>query len=560
MIKNNKTRTQKRTRYTALHFLFLLLIPFYGGYYSFSVFLCGMALSALFLWRLFRNDRIVIPTDAAAWCMYGLCICQLLSIPFSVSSGMAWNGFLRTLVYAFFYIYSANYSAEERAGILDAIALEGTVLSLISIVAFFYTYLSGGEDANGRIDGFFEYANTWAIYQLVCLILLAQKGRRRHSDYLCMVVLAGGIFLTGSRSVILLMVIMAFAGGVYYSVKARKAGPAIATALFLALIGGIASLLTKGMIWDRIQKLTLSSSSLNGRLLYWRDGLQILWSNPLGIGHGGYLYIQSAFQTGVYTVRYVHNEYLQAALEGGVAAGVLMLALACFLFCGQAKPIRERAVVFALALHCFVDFDLQFSAIMLLLLFCGKGSRSRDFHLRNKPVLMVGTGFLFLCFAYFSMVYYLDYLGESRLSWRLFPADLELSENYMADASSMSEAEEIADRIIASTDYSMMAWDCKFNAASRHYDLQAMAEAKYKYLLLNRYSGAVWEDFTSLLENAVQSFANADILESYASAAADALERTIRETTPHAWRIEEKPDFSFSEEVISRLSALRKDG
>jgi len=59
-----------------------------------------------------------------------------------------------------------------------------------------------------------------------------------------------------------------------------------------------------------------------------------------------------------------------------------------------------------------------------------------------------------------------------------------------------------ADAIIASTDLSLLAWDCKLAAAAQRADLPAMVEAKYHYLLLSRYRGEVYLDFVSLLENA----------------------------------------------------------
>ena len=49
---------------------------------------------------------------------------------------------------------------------------------------------------------------------------------------------------------------------------------------------------------DRLRAITLTSSSFNGRLLYDLDGLQMLLRHPLGVGRGGYLYIQPLEQTG----------------------------------------------------------------------------------------------------------------------------------------------------------------------------------------------------------------------------------------------------------------------
>ena len=541
-----------------LLFLFLLLFPLYGGYYSFSVLLCGAVLTGLILFRIYRDGRLSISTDAAAWCLNGICISHLISVPFAVSTGRAFIGFLRTLVWILFYTCAADYSDEERSDILDVLALEGAALSLLSTLAFLYTYFSGGEEINGRVDGFFQYANSWALYQLICIILLVMKKKRRVIDWLAAVILVIGVFLTGSRAVILLMAVMAIVGATAYAVKLKKILPVVIAAVLVAAAAVMASWLTGGMVLDRIRRVTLSSSTLIGRLLYWADGLEILWKHPFGVGYGGYVYIQSAIQTAVYTVRYVHNEYLQAALDGGIPAGLLILALVCVLALRKSGSARERAVILAIAAHSFIDADLQYSAIMLLLLFCGKGNRHLQIQVKRKLAAAVCAGLVILCFTYFANVYFLDFRGASTQSWRLFPSDLELAEKHLADVFSAESSEADADRIIAATDYSELAWHRKYLASAQRDDLPEMLKAKYQYLLLNRYRRKVWNDFTVLLENAWDIYDENALVAEYARAAENELQRTMQRTKELAWSLSEKPSFGFAEDILARLSVLEE--
>lgn len=553
--RNRRWPGRTRLR-TPLVLVFLALFPLYGGYYCFSVFLCGAVLAVLVLACAYRDGRFRFPNDAAAWCLYGVCFCHLLSIPFAVSSGRAFAGFLRTLVWVLFEIYISNCSDEDRPGILDAISYEGAVLAFLSTAAFLYTRFTGGEDLNSRLDGFFEYANTWALYQLVCIVLLAFKEKRKPVDYLSMAVLTLGVFLTGSRGVILLMTLAAVLGGIHAAVKSKKAIWAILAATVIIAAAFAASLLTKGAVLDRIRAISISSSSMNGRLLYWLDGIDILRAHPFGIGYGGYIYMQSAIQTGVYTVRYVHNDYLQAALDGGILAGVLLLVFVCISISRKGLSLRERTVMLLIAFHCFIDFDLQFSGVMLLFLLCGKGNKAASLSLRRKAPAAVCAFAVILCFAYFANVYYFDFRGGSLQSWQLFPADLELAEKHLAETYSQASSEEYADSIIASTDYSELAWHRKYLAAVQRGDLRGMLTAKYQYLLLNRYRSKVWNDFTVLLEDAAPSPEDEALITEYARTASEELERTIRRTRPLAWKISEKPDFSFSEDILRRLSEL----
>ena len=72
---------------------------------------------------------------------------------------------------------------------------------------------------------------------------------------------------------------------------------------------------------------SLNSSTLLGRLLYWQDGIKILMDYPMGCGWRGYSFLQGLYQTGVYEVRYIHNDYLQLMLDGGILPGLLFLIL-----------------------------------------------------------------------------------------------------------------------------------------------------------------------------------------------------------------------------------------
>ena len=280
----------------------------------------------------------------------------------------------------------------------------------------------------------------------------------------------------------------------------------------------------------------------------------MLLRHPLGVGRGGYLYIQPLEQTGVYTLRSIHNEYLQAALDGGVLAGLLLAGLMAALLFRKGAPLRERAVVFAIAAHCLIDFDLHFTAVVFLLLLCGSGGKCRQISLPRRPVLVAGTA-LALMFGYFAAAYYMDFTGRAKAAYTMFPADLSLAENYLQTFSTVEQAEPMADRIIQMSPLSMVAWDCKFGAAARRADLPAMVEAKYNYLRLNRYRGEVYEEFTALLENACAQGSQEE-LSRYLTVTENViqqLEEVNRTTSPLAYRIVDKPQLGFSGEILERL-------
>jgi len=552
-----KANEQTVRKNTPLALLLLIMVPLYGGYYNAFAFAAGAVLACIMLATVFRTQTILLPVGPEAWCLYGIAACMFLTVPFAISPGMAFMGGLRAVVWVLFFLVAATYSPQERRDILDAAAYEGAVLAFLSILDFLYGGMHGAENLNGRIDGFFQYANTWALYLLCCLILLFLRETRRIADWIAISVLLCGIFLTGSRGSMLVLFILALAHGIWQIIRRRRVLPMLVTAGVFVLIGGVAALLSGGMVFKRLGAITLSSSTLNGRFLYWLDGLRMLLSHPLGVGRGGYLYLQAAEQTGIYTTLYVHNEYLQSALDGGIVCGVLTVGLAVALLLRRGAGPRERAVCFAACAHAFMDFDFQFTAVVLLVLLCGTGGRARAFRVSKRVPAAILCGGLALIFSYFSVAYYLDLMQKPIAAYTMYPADLTLAENRLQNFPSVEEAEPLADKILQTTDLSMIAWDCKYTAAVQRGDWPAMVESKYRYLKLSRYRGEVYEDILDLLEQACLK-CSPEELSKYLDTARKVqgqLKEVTEHSSPLAYRITDEP-LAFAAEIQERLQKI----
>ena len=322
---------------TPLFFLLAALLLLFGSYYDFTVLLAGAVLALLLIHAVLRRGALALPRGPALYLLGGIVLCAFLTAPVALSPGMALIGGLRWMAALLFFLYAGTYTGTEKRMILDSIAWLGAGMAAVSLCLFLGERLTGGEDANGRIDGFFQYANTYAVFLLVCLLLLALKEERKRRDYAAMAVLVVTIFLSGSRGVFLLLAAVGLFWFLHTLVSSRRVLPALVGAAAVVLLGALAVFLSGGLVLDRLRAITLESSSLNGRLLYDLDGLRILAAHPFGVGRGGYLYVQPLFQTGPYILRSIHNEYLQAALDGGILSGVLLLAFLCYRSLGKVK-------------------------------------------------------------------------------------------------------------------------------------------------------------------------------------------------------------------------------
>lgn len=563
MAKGKKGRAAVRTPKlpgprinTPLFFLLAVLLLLFGGYYDWSVFVGAVVLALLLAVSVRKSGGLVLPTGPVPWLLMGLVLCALLTLPAAVSWGMALTGVLRWLAALLFFLYAATYTGQERAIVLDSIARLGAVMAALSVTQYVFTLLTGGEDANGRIDGFFQYANTYALFLLICLVLLVEKEVRSTLDWPAMAVLLLGIFLSGSRGVFLLLAAAGVVLAIRRLVRRRQAVPVLLGVVCTAALAGVAIAVSGGMVLDRLGAITLESSSLNGRLLYDLDGLRILGEYPFGVGRGGYLYIQPLMQTGPYILKSIHNEYLQAALDSGLASGVLLLALVCAILFQRGTPFRQRMAAALLGLHACIDFDFQFFAMLCLLLLCGSGGTCRTVGV-GKRIPYAAGGVLAAVFCFFSLPYGLSFWGNSQAAYGLWPADLSLAEERLQHCGDLEEAGEIADAILASTDLSMLAWDCKFAQAASEADYQAMAQTRYAYLRLNPYRPEVYEEMTALLEHACQQAPEGmDLYKTLAEQTMGQLEEVYLRTSPWAYQIADRPDFSFRPALLIRLDDI----
>ena len=538
---------------TPLFFLTAALLLLFGGYYDAMVFPAGALLGVLLPLELRRRGTLPLPP--LIWPLAGLALCAAVTLPFAVSPGMALTGVLRWLVALLFCLYAACYTAGERALALDGLAALGAGMAGVSTVFFL---LSGGSDANGRMDGFFQYANSYALFLLVCLALLAGKEKRSRWDWPAMAVLLLGVALTGSRGALLLLGAGVLVWSLWQLLRRRRALPVVLALAALVGLGALAAALSGGLLLDRLGAITLESSSLNGRLLYYLDGLRLLGERPMGVGRGGYLYVQPLIQTGPYILKSIHNEYLQAALDGGPAAGVLLAVLAGLCVFRRGLPLRQRGAAALLALHAAIDFDFQFFALLLVLLLCGLGEEKRAVPLPRRGAL-AGAGVLTAALAWFSLPYGLAFWGQSGPAWTLWPADLSLAEARLQSCAELEEAGAVADAILTDTSLSMLAWDCKYAQAAVEVDYPSMTSYRYNYLLLNPYRSEVYEGMATLLETACrQDSEHTDIYQTLAEATRRRLEEVMDRTSLLAWRIADRPDFSFAPAVLQRLNDLEE--
>jgi O-antigen ligase len=109
----------------------------------------------------------------------------------------------------------------------------------------------------------------------------------------------------------------------------------------------------------------------------WGATKQLIKDHPyLGVGLGAYQYAYTRYDpsSGAQRVEQAHNDYLQIVADAGMIGGSIALVFMILLFvrgflAAQTRDRRRRAIIFgalagcfAMAVHSFVDFNLQITA------------------------------------------------------------------------------------------------------------------------------------------------------------------------------------------------------
>lgn len=400
----------------------------------------------------------------------------LLSVFWAVDSGVAVMGFIRFLPVLLYLIVLMQ--EEECDYIINTIPYAAGVMAVASVIGMQIPVLHNFFSVAERLAGFFEYPNTFALFLLVAELILISKQKPLILDYILIAVLLFSVVYTGSRTVLVLTAVSNIV--MIFAVKTKKVKIILLSvmALMACVIGIYLLLFDNSGVLSRFKSFSFGESTFVGRWLYFKDALPLLIKHPFGLGYMGYYYIEQSIQTGVYSVMYIHNDFLQLALDVGIIpACVFAFAIIKSIFTGK-KPFYIRVILSVMALHAFFDFDLQFAAVFMMLLLFTDYKGGKEF-IVSKPdgICFVGVTSAIVCL-YFGVATLLMYSGKVKAANSLYPFDTRAETVLIANEQDMQKAEEKADKIIKQNKYVNLAYDIKARNAYSSGDFKSLIELK----------------------------------------------------------------------------------
>ena len=522
------------------------LSPFIiGVYYEWLSCIVSIMLIGFLCYCRIAAGKIKIPlTPLMAACSV-IVIFFAISPLWAVDKGMTVLGAVKFLPLPLFCISIAQTEIKSREKMLLTIPAVGALMTVGAFLLSRISRLSGYFLVSGRLSGFFQYSNTFAAYLLVGLIIAVSGYKKTAIQMPVCAILLFGIFMSGSRTVFILLALSVLLFIIFIKNKKTK-----------LLILGIFAFLTVfaaifAVVTDRLDTIgrfltsSLNSSTFIGRILYYKDALPVILKHPLGLGYMGYYFLQGSFKTGVYTVVNIHNDFLQILLDIGWLPFAICLwaAVKAFIKC----PPMSKAVIAAILSHCLLDFDLQYISVCFVLIAAMSDEPKKFLEIRSKSAISLCCIAATALQCYFGIAAGLYYFNDYSAAAKIYPAYTSAYVEMISYGESIEEMDALADEIFKYNDSVSIAHSIKGRAAFARGDVESMIEYMRGAVLLSRYRIDEYRDYRDMLKLAINAYENAgdensaEYCREYLAEIYMILKRTEQTTSPLAWKIDVKP-------------------
>ena len=221
-------------------------------------------------------------------------------------------------------------------------------------------------------------------------LAVSQRGPKRLS-FMAVAFLTGGVtFLTQSRGAAISVVAASAVTGVLLWQQKRRSDQAMdvedvggvpkhvvvpATIMMACALSLLVAVTAGGVAQELSATTTEQLSGESYKLEAWRSSKNMMGRHWLtGVGRGGFefAFTRDHPASGVKTYSHIENEYLQTILDWGVPVAAALGVLATLIALAALRrrmlgPLEAGAIggLASLALHNFVDFNLEFPAVAL---------------------------------------------------------------------------------------------------------------------------------------------------------------------------------------------------
>lgn len=557
-----------KTEYTFFKVLFFLSFFAFGLFYEYIGCIFGGILGIFFVYLSMKKKHMSFYINMESLSISIIVVMYLITCIYGVDAGMGYIGFSKNAAIFFFFCNAMQLSQEQRKEMLNAIPMIGSIMTVIGVVSYGIEPLHQFLFIADRMGGFFQYPNVFAVFCLVGMILLLDRkhiGKEGSIQGVQLIFLMLGIFLSGSRSVFLLMLGVC----VVLTVRRKNMRKPLLTILVLMLAGiGIYVGIT-GNVQNigRFLTTSLQSSTFLGRILYAKDGMRLLCQNPFGLGYLGYYFMEPAIQRAVYSVRYIHNDFLQMALDIGILPTLFFLWILMRNIFGREKEFRSRLLLAVLALHCLVDFDLEFTSIWLIIILTFDMYRGREINIAaggKTAFYKITAGIVAILEIYLGIFMIPRYAGYEYITVKFLPFYTEAKAEILTKETDSAKAENMAKELLKQNKYISGAYDVLAVKAYLEEDYRTMADYKEKSIELQKYNIESYERYVIMLSQGISKAGEQGdgetvlYLMEKVVGVPEKIAEVEQKTEKIAYEIRDLPDFQLGEEIADYIDQVEE--
>lgn len=545
----------------AAEWILLLSLVLSGGFNEYVGCVLSAIISVLLIVKIAQNRNLVVNINITSLSIAVITLLYLISCFYAIDSGMAFVGFLKFLpVLLYMLLLMQDKGIKEHLiALLPYVAL---ALGVLSLVLVFIPATRDYFTVSDRLAGFFQYPNTFALFLLVGELTALSKEKLKPIDIISALLLIILLLFTGSRAVFILAVFSNVL--IIFFRKGRKNKIILCTvlaALVLAVLL-LLPLLKSNEIFSRYFTISFGESTFVGRLLYYADAFPVILKHPFGLGYMGYYYIQQSIQTGVYSVMFIHNDFLQLLLDVGWIPCLLFVVGIIKSFFRKGNSAGKRIILLTVFLHCLFDFDLQFISMFFILLLFLNYNDGKQLELKKGAVFVfsfVITGLLSL---YFAVALGLAHFGFNQAADSMFPGNTQNKVDLLIAEDDIVTQNEIADRIISQNEYVQIAYSAKARYAFSQGDFESLISYKNKIFQIAPFSYDEYEDYCYMLIQGIQLYKQAgdeystEVCEQQLLKTADRLDRLDDKLSNLGRKIVDQPKTDLPDDIVKYINSL----
>jgi hypothetical protein len=482
----------------------------------------------------------------------------------SVDTELSWLGFLKFFTVPLFLITIMQYkfTKEQKDKWFDAVSKIGAIMiGIILGVSLFERIFTGENNLffyQNRLSGFFDYANSFALFLLIGIIITGFKKELKLIDFVIINLLLIGILLTNSRA-IMIITTFAYLLILIFNKESRKKN--FINLGIMVLVGIVVTVIMKNFgVSNRIAQTSGNSSEWLLRILYYKDALKMAVQNIFGHGYMAWWYMQEGMQTGAYDAQFVHNGLLQIVVDAGIIPALLIVAIFIMGFFDKKVVARDRVLMLIILGHSLIDFNMEFLAITLILFMTLEFDKKQELtKVNNIKVVVFSCG---LIYVFFAIITTLNYFGQYKIANSMFAYSIAL--NKELEEAGNTEKIAIAENLYNKNKYFLNASsflstiEQYLGNYEKAYDYELWIVKNKKYTMLN------YIQYVQFLEKAINYYySNNDVetMKMYVNRLCEVekIILNVKETSDTlAYKIQHKPRLDIPEEMKKYIDDLSK--